>query len=110
MKLPIIANSHGDILVFGSIDYAQRYMEPIDVLNNEYDIYDSEAFSLRANVVKQGKRERVILEKVEPPVQNLQEVERILRRFLTAVLNPVPLIPALSLDELVEMARRYEMK
>jgi hypothetical protein len=110
MKLPIIASCEGDLCVFSTIEYALGYMEPIDVLNKSWVVYDSEAHLLNAKVVKQGQRERIILEKLQPPVQNRQEVERLLKRFLSAVLKPVPLIPSLSLEEMVEMVRRYEMK
>lgn len=46
MKPPIIIDEHGDISFFKSIEDAVQYIEPIDVLNNEYIAYDSLGFLL----------------------------------------------------------------
>jgi hypothetical protein len=40
MTAPIIIYNFGDVLVFGSIESAERYLEAIDVENNEYIGYD----------------------------------------------------------------------
>ncbi len=40
--LPIIVDNYGDVLVFKSVDDALVYLEPIDVLNNEYIAFDAE--------------------------------------------------------------------
>ena len=41
MRPPIVIDEHGDISIFPSVEAAARYMEPIDVRNNEYVAYDS---------------------------------------------------------------------
>jgi hypothetical protein len=42
MLPPIIVYNKGDVLLFMSASDAERYLEPIDVLNSEYVAYDSE--------------------------------------------------------------------
>lgn len=42
MKFPIIVNEHGDLMLFYSEDSMSDYLEPIDVKNDEYEVYDSE--------------------------------------------------------------------
>ena len=47
MKAPIILNENGDVSLFATLEDAARYMEPIDVRNNEYVAYDSEGYRLK---------------------------------------------------------------
>jgi hypothetical protein len=42
MKSPIVVDEHGSVLFFKSVKDAEKYLEPIDVRNNEYIAYDSE--------------------------------------------------------------------
>jgi len=46
MKAPIILDENGDVSLFVTLEDAARYMEPIDVRNNEYVAYDSEGYRL----------------------------------------------------------------
>ncbi|MGO4223678.1 hypothetical protein AB4Y64_17725, partial [Lysobacter sp. TAF61] len=46
MHPPIVIDEHGDISLFPSVEAASRYLEPIDVRNNEYVAYDSAGFLL----------------------------------------------------------------
>jgi len=50
MKLPIIADNRGDVLVFNSINSAECYLEPIDVRNGEYEVFDSNGALIKATV------------------------------------------------------------
>lgn len=47
MRPPIVIDEHGDISFFLSVEAAARYIEPIDVRNNEYVAYDSAGFLLQ---------------------------------------------------------------
>jgi hypothetical protein len=47
MRPPIIIDEHGDITLFPSVETAARYVEPMDVRNNEYVAYDSAGFLLQ---------------------------------------------------------------
>jgi hypothetical protein len=50
MKAPIIVNEHGNVSIFESVEYAEQYLEPIDVTNEEYVVYDSEGHLLQLAV------------------------------------------------------------
>jgi hypothetical protein len=54
MKLPIVVDNHGDILLFDTVEDAQVYLEPDDVKNHEYIAYDSEGKKVRLAVKSQG--------------------------------------------------------
>jgi hypothetical protein len=47
MRPPIIIDNHGDMLFFDTIQQAEKYLEPIDVRNQEYAVYDSAGMKLR---------------------------------------------------------------
>jgi len=48
MKTPIITVENGDVCFFSNVEDAATYLEPIDIKNEEYEIYDSEAMLLNA--------------------------------------------------------------
>ena len=52
MKKPIIVNRQGDISIFESVEYAELYINPIDVKNKEYVVYDSEGNRLHLDIFK----------------------------------------------------------
>lgn len=52
MKAPIIVYGHGDVSIFESVEYAEQYLEPIDVKNKEYVVYDSKGHLLKLTVSK----------------------------------------------------------
>jgi hypothetical protein len=41
MKAPIVFLEHGDVMLFPDADHASRYIEPLDVINQEYEAYDA---------------------------------------------------------------------
>jgi len=47
MRPPIVIDEHGDISLSPSVEAAARYIEPIDVRNNEYVVYDSTGYLLQ---------------------------------------------------------------
>lgn len=50
MKPPIYVYEPNDLDVFESLELAERYIEAIDVKNNEYEYFDSEGRKLEASV------------------------------------------------------------
>ena len=62
-KMAIFAVENGDITVFKTVEVAEKYIEPIDVKNNEYKIYDSRGFVYSASVVKKSNLEYVKIKK-----------------------------------------------
>lgn len=64
MRPPIIADNRGDITLFDSVDAAERYLEPVDIRNQEYELFDSEGTILCANISKDDRGvERIKLER-----------------------------------------------
>jgi hypothetical protein len=52
---PVIANEHGDVSFFRSLEDAERYLEPIDVAQGEYVMYDGSGRRLAPGVVRRKK-------------------------------------------------------
>jgi hypothetical protein len=50
MKLPIVLSEHGDITVFTDKESAEQYLEPQDITNAEYEIFDASGDLLCAKV------------------------------------------------------------
>lgn len=46
MKAPIFICDNGDVSIFESVEYAEQYLEPIDVLNEDFTVYDCEGMLL----------------------------------------------------------------
>lgn len=59
MKPPIIVDEHGDIEAYASLEEAALAMEPIDVSNGEYCIYDSTGDVLCAEFVSDTDPPRI---------------------------------------------------
>ena len=87
MRPPIVLDEHGDISLLSTAEAAARYVEPIDVRNDEYIAYDSAGFLLK-------------LDPTEPVVSisgylsdqpNQDQLEQVLRSFVErASGSPVP--------------------
>jgi hypothetical protein len=82
MIAPIIIYNFGDVLIFETVEKAERYIEPIDIDNNEYIAYDSEGRLLRLIV---RSRNRVHIEATEAEPNHADEVRKILIDFLAYV-------------------------
>jgi hypothetical protein len=55
MKLPIIVSENGDINIFSSCEDACSYLEPVDVQNGEYVVFDADGFLLKINVIEKQR-------------------------------------------------------
>lgn len=42
MKPPIVIDENGDICIFETKEVAEQYIEPIDVINHEYTVFDAD--------------------------------------------------------------------
>jgi len=104
MKAPIITNENGDISFFASIQNATSYIEPIDIRNDEYEIYDSEGIILKCIATKHGIR---IIETKESSKKD--KLMSILKRFyITIGLDPAWVENA-TLSELITLGiEEYE--
>ena len=117
MDTPIIISESGAIDVFRSLHEAENYIEPIDVKNNEYVIYDASGRLLAANVVEQKKKrssiiagtsEQVVISRTEEVPAHAEDVKRLLSEFLAqSEKNEQSVYDELNLKQLVERSLRY---
>ncbi len=106
MKTPIIVDNFGELLIFDTVDRAERALEPIDVLEGEYIVYDSEGRLLRA--LAPNDYDRISIKEAE----NTPQRQKQLRNALIAFLSRLPgedseQIVHSSLEELVEKGSKY---
>ena len=107
MIAPIFAYEHGDLLVFDSIVAAERYLEPIDIQNREYVIYDRRGQLLSGRV---DPLHGVKLSSTTPPDFNEQKLHQVLSQFLRDVGTPADQLRGAALDRLVELAMKFPTK
>jgi hypothetical protein len=65
MRLPLIVDCTGDLYVADSVQSAESAMEPVDVRNGEYDVYDADGRLLEATVAA-GRREKTVVRERDP--------------------------------------------
>ena len=82
IRPPIVVDEHGDLCIFETVEAAERYLEPIDVRNEEFICYDSEARLLLCDVDESYWVERVVIRPVEPQQKCEEELMGKLRSFL----------------------------
>lgn len=107
MKTPIITSENGDVCFFGSVLDAVSYLEPIDVLNGEYLVFDADGRLLSAIPTEPV----VILVEPEKPSHNTDQLETILRSFFTSLGVNEGWVSSANLAELVSFgAKNYVAK
>jgi hypothetical protein len=88
---PIIVEEYGNLMFFRSAAYAERYLEPIDVKNEEYKAYDGIGRRLTLGVAKKEARFfygifkdtiEVVTVRDESGADAAAELRQILRGFL----------------------------
>jgi hypothetical protein len=111
MQPPIIVDNKGDVSIFDSVERAQRYLEPIDVRNDEYVIYDREGTLLRGIIVKHFLAERVKLEPASEPGVATTRLRQVLVDFLVRVgTHTEKKLEQLSLEGLLAEMQRLKSK
>lgn len=105
MKTPLIISNFGDVLIFDSVSQAESYLEPIDVLNNEYTGYDSLGRLLRISI---QSKNRVYIELEEQQPTRMEDLSRVLKEYLIKVGVPTAWIETAQLSELVEKGLEYK--
>lgn len=103
---PIIVDEQGTAIVFESIEGAERYLEPIDVRNNEYVAYDSEGRLLRFLPTSP----RITIEAAELDPRHSTEVRELLIRLLGYTGVAVDMLRGESLQDLVTKSLEYKTK
>lgn len=105
MRQPIIVDNFGNLLIFRSADQAERYLEPIDVLNGEYIAYDSEGRLLR--LVALNDYDRITIEQAESTPHHGGILRDALVKFLVAVGDMPDDIGSMPLPVLIEKALQF---
>lgn len=113
MKLPIIAICDGWLEVFKSKEYAERYIEPIDVENDEWEAFDADGCRLTLTVEKQSthgfwslfsKFEEVVrIAESEPPRAEREYVRKLIAEYVDKLRQAErhkPLVPAEALEKM----------
>lgn len=106
VKTPIFLDNFGDVLVFDSIRSAERYIEPIDVANNEYVGYDGEGRLLQLAVIK---KRQVSIESAESEPKHSDELRRTLVRFLLRLGESEGWLSNASLQDLVTRMMKHKI-
>jgi hypothetical protein len=114
MSSPLFVDSkeEGLLLVFRSIDHAQRYIEAIDVRNGVYgSAYDVDGHVYRIEVVSPRRfwqSARVVLQRVSDAVLQ-EELRRRLIDSLAKRGRNREALEAAGLQELIEIAIKYSL-
>jgi len=114
-KPPVIVDTGSELLLFRSVEAAERYLEPIDVENGEYPAaYDSQGQLLELGIVRsptshlfglvQGTSEHVRIRPVAGPREHAQELAARLRAYLGTLGAPAREDQG-SLDTLLQQLR-----
>jgi hypothetical protein len=103
VKPPIIADNRGHTLVFETPAEAESYMEPVDVRNGEYRVFDSEGRLLMPQVDSKGRRERTTLKSAELVPTHEEEVRSILLRVLAKLRITAPGMDVMNLMQLLDL-------
>ena len=101
MKLPIIINENGDISVYDSLERAELDIEPTDVRNNIYSIYDSEGLMLIPVVVDDPEYDIVKIRASNE--KKPSELREALIEFLSITGHDSLILRTMDLEELVNL-------
>ena len=109
MKEPIIVSESGSVDIFDTRTKAESYLEPIDVKNSEYDIYNSLGMVLEARVVIDSRGiERVVLIDSQPVTFEESDLKSLLTHFLKILNYSEKELNEFDLPELVEESLKYK--
>jgi len=104
LKLPIIGSCHGDVSIFGSLQAAQSYLEPQDVENGDWKVFDADGYLLTLDIEsgKYGRRE-VVLGRSLDSKPSKEELRVLLVRHLQLSIGG----RGGTLEKLVEVAKLF---
>jgi len=110
MKLPIFdIGEMNDILIFESKELAENYIEPIDLINGDVRLLDSEGRLLDA--VPHPKLNSIIINDNDSKATHSKELKNQIIKFLTIVDDCIDKdnLRDKSLDSLVQMTLKYKI-
>ena len=103
IKPPIIVDETGYITVFETIEYAERYLEPIDVEEERFVAFDSTGRLLRLTATPRS----VHIEAAEEVPNHGDVVRELLIKFLHGCRVNDPQLSSLSLEELARRSLAF---
>lgn len=111
MEPPIIVYEPGDVMIFQSVEDAERYLESPDVLENRYVAYDSEGTFLKLEAPQSRAIaflgtsvvpvEKVTISSGEPQPSHLEDLKQILRESLEHFSVPREWLQRATLNDLL---------
>jgi len=114
MKLPIIVSEHGDISLYDSIDKLERDLEPIDVKNGEFEVFDAEGKRLTLGTAIKSTSGLFGIGKINIEMTRVdlksdgsldeESLVNLLKNYLVDYVLPKSLIKKVTLQELIEVA------
>jgi hypothetical protein len=105
MKPPIIVDNFGDTMIFESVEKAEKYIEPMDVINEEYVAYDSEGRLLQ--LIAELPLHVVLLAAESEPY-HAHELRRLLADFFERIGISTNWLERASLHDLVMKGLEYK--
>jgi|YelNatPaOPRAMG01_1025707.scaffolds.fasta_scaffold28030_4 hypothetical protein len=122
IKLPIILVDGLDVIIYTSVEQIEQDVEPIDVINNVYTVYDSDGRLLYLDVeVKScenwmdllkriilGPTYKVMLKPAKFEPQHEQELRKVLVEYLVHRGISKELSSETSLKELIDMVLEFQ--
>ena len=113
MKTPIIVDGPGNVSIFESVEYAEQYLEPIDVKNEKYVVYNGVGHILQLEISQKellpifGRTELIETVKIstsESTADHSGELRELLINFFRETKTALQKNDLLSLRELVDEA------
>ena len=101
MKPPIIISENGDIYFYTTLEEAERDIEPPDVSNGIYVIYDSEGLVLTPTIVDDPIYDviKIIASEESRPI----ELMKILTDFFSEAGHDLLMLDTMTLEELINL-------
>jgi hypothetical protein len=100
VRLPLIIDCSSDLYVADSVASTESEMEPIDVRNGEYNVYDADGRFLRPDVVLERRREKTVVKDSEPEDLRPEELrQKIIHYLRTLAMHGTKIVEAVLTRE-----------
>ena len=112
MKPPfvLVTLGNGDTDVFDSSESLLGYVEPPDILNDEYVVFDSEGQALNLIATSRYYNKPIHLKPFEPPRYDITLLRECLMKYLTILGEDAVRLDEFSLDALIDQCWEYQVQ
>lgn len=108
-SIVIVNETRGGVMVFETRERAESYLEPIDVKNEEYQIYDSTGLLLETHIGRDSRGiEWVSIQEPRQPENRESELIDLLCHFLKVADSKIENLRNQSLAELVRASLKFK--